>query len=83
MFKQQSNQQVGISNNSINLRSLLTIAALVLLIGSSSSLLNACGSSNRSRSLSPDMSDRQLLEGSRRARSEAMETLRRVQSETQ
>ena len=83
MFEQQSNRQAGISNNSINLRSLPTIAAVVLLIGSSALLLNGCGSDNRSRSLSPNMSDRELLEESRKARSEAMKTLRRVQSETE
>ena len=83
MFEQQSSRQDGIFKNSINSRSLLTIAAVVLLIGSSASLINGCGSSNRSRSLSPNMSDQELLEESRKARSEAMKALERVQSETE
>ncbi len=82
MIEQQSNRQADISNKYINLRSLLMIAVVVLLIGSSSSLLNGCGSENRSRSLSPGMSDQELLEESRKARSEAMETLRRVDSQS-
>ena len=51
MFEQKSNQQVGISNNSINLRSLVSTVAVVVLIGFSSSLLNGCASSNKQQFL--------------------------------
>lgn len=83
MLEQQGKRHANLLNDSINLRSLVNTLAVVLLIGSSGLLLNSCSSSNQSESLSPDMSDRELLEESRKARSEAMKTLERVQSETE
>ncbi|MDJ0690028.1 MAG: hypothetical protein QNJ41_16140 [Xenococcaceae cyanobacterium MO_188.B32] len=62
MVQQKSNEQAGISNNSINLRSLVSTLAVVLLIGFSSSLLSRSDSSHQSGSYSPGMSDQERVQ---------------------
>ena len=71
------------SSNHINLRSLVGSLAVVSLIAFSSSLLNGCESSSQSDSYSPGTSTQDMLDFSRRERSETGKFLRRINKESE